>query len=201
MKPTPTVWILATLAMGLSPAMLPAVDVSPSRDQGSAKKQYEKANEGPGFLSGIFGGANEDSTREKLDRVSGIHLEDFALELTLEPARISGQMPVDKFSVQVFFTIQNNHELIKTFTFPSAQKYDFVISDNQGRELIRWSKSREFSDAASTTIINPGEKIRFTEQIPLIVDGQKLAPGQYTVTAILKGYDEFRPSATLTVSP
>jgi len=193
-------WIVTAAAV-LLPLGLAAVDVSSSRDQGPAKKINDKAGAGPGFLSDVVGEANEDATREKLDRVSGIHLEDFALELQLDPARLPSSLPDEKFRIQVYFFIQNNHELVKTLSFPSSQKYDFVISDGKGRELYRWSKHHAFTDSPGTTIINPGDKVRFTETIPLVVDREKLPPGQYTLTAILKGHDEFRKSATLTISP
>lgn len=43
------------------------------------------------------------------------------------------------------------------FTFPSSQRYDFVVRDEAGEEVWRWSEGMMFLQAISHATLAPGE--------------------------------------------
>lgn len=202
MKLTVSIFLTLVLFGCLTCPTSKAVEVSSSKDQGEAKEKNDKSGDGPGFLSGIFGGANEEDRNKKLERVMGIKREDFNLTLTLEPTTLShGSVRADTYSIQAFLTLENKGRMIRTFNFLTSQKYDFFVLDKSGKEILRWSQTVQFPDTPGKTIINPGEKIRFTEIIPLLVNQEKLPAGDYTVVGIIKDFDDFRESIPLKINP
>lgn len=65
--------------------------------------------------------------------------------------------------------------------FSTSQRYDFVISDEQGNERWRWSKGRVFAMVLGREAIG-AERLRltYTERIPV-----SLPPGRYYVQGTL----------------
>ena len=43
------------------------------------------------------------------------------------------------------------------FTFPSSQRYDFVVESETGAEVWRWSAGRAFLQVVSSVALEPGE--------------------------------------------
>ncbi|MDX2226603.1 MAG: BsuPI-related putative proteinase inhibitor [Verrucomicrobiae bacterium] len=183
--------------------LLQATDVMPSKEQGSAREKNDAAGAGDGFLSGIMGGGNEETRNKRLDKVNKIKREDFELKLELAAPSVSRSAEVQdaKFFIQPFLKIQNKSKLIRTLNFPNGQKYDFIIFDKSGREITRWSEGRTFATALGSTLINPGEFVRFTETIPLTIRNERLPAGEYVVVGELKGYPEFSEKIAFSVIP
>ena len=67
-----------------------------------------------------------------------------------------------------------------TFHFNTSQRYDFIIEDEKGNEIWRWSEGRMFAQMLGEEILGPNnpEIIYATEY------KDKLSPGYYKVTGI-----------------
>ena len=67
--------------------------------------------------------------------------------------------------------------------WPSGQRYDFVIRDEKGQIVWRWSEGRAFTLVFGTESFS-GER-NYTELIRLGRDGKPFPPGKYTLEAWL----------------
>ena len=65
-----------------------------------------------------------------------------------------------------------------TFSFSSAQRYDFAIEHEKGDELWRWSKGKMFAQVLGQKRVGAGQK---ELAYSATYDG-KLTPGKYKVT-------------------
>ncbi|MBI5599389.1 MAG: hypothetical protein HY890_06590 [Deltaproteobacteria bacterium] len=73
-----------------------------------------------------------------------------------------------------------------TLYFTSAQRYDFVIKDREGRDLWRWGEGRMFAAAAGTETIGPKRPaIIYSEKF-----GDALKPGFYGVAGLTTDRDK-----------
>lgn len=83
-----------------------------------------------------------------------------------------------------------------TFHFNTAQRYDFVIKDEEENEVWRWSKDRMFATVLGEETLGPDNP----EAIYTAQYKGKLSPGSYKITGILVAVN--RPMAgsiTITV--
>ena len=65
-----------------------------------------------------------------------------------------------------------------TFNFSSSKRYDFVIEDDDGNELWRWSEARMFLMVLGEDVLGPGkEETTYTEKY----EGE-LEQGDYKIT-------------------
>ena len=66
------------------------------------------------------------------------------------------------------------------FHFNTAQRYDFIIEDEEGNEIWRWSEGRMFAQMLGEKILGPNNpEIIYTAEYK-----GKLSPGYYKVTGI-----------------
>jgi hypothetical protein len=67
------------------------------------------------------------------------------------------------------------------FQFNTSQRYDFIIEDEEGNEIWRWSQDRMFAMALGEEILgSDNPEVIYTAEY-----GDKLSPGYYKVTGIL----------------
>lgn len=91
--------------------------------------------------------------------------------------------------------ILNNTENTVTIDHSSAQKFDFQILSEAGKELYRWSDGRMFTPALTTTEIAPGTEAAFS--VELDADAYSaIRADACTVKAYIAG-----TSADFTVNP
>jgi hypothetical protein len=75
-------------------------------------------------------------------------------------------------------TLRNTAEPVQ-LTFPSGQSYDFVIRNEKGETVYRWSDGKAFTMAIRTETFGPGEK-NFMIQVRLgSADGKPFPQGKY----------------------
>jgi len=88
-------------------------------------------------------------------------------------------------SIMMTLKIFNYTEEDIAFHFNTSQRYDFIIEDEEGNEVWRWSKDRMFAMVLGEEILGPDnpEIIYATEY------KDKLSPGYYKVTGILVAKD------------
>ena len=67
------------------------------------------------------------------------------------------------------------------FQFNSAQRYDFIIEDEEGNEVWRWSEGRMFAQMLGEKILGPTN----TEVIYTAEYKDRLNPGYYKITGVL----------------
>ena len=66
------------------------------------------------------------------------------------------------------------------FHFNTAQRYDFIIEDEEGNEVWRWSEGRMFAQMLGEEILGPtNTEVIYTEEYK-----GKLSPGYYKITGI-----------------
>ena len=68
-----------------------------------------------------------------------------------------------------------------TLQFPTAQRYDIVVHDSQGREVWRWSAGQMFAQVLGEEILPPGS-VALTYGVTL---RERFAPGRYTAVGII----------------
>jgi hypothetical protein len=81
-------------------------------------------------------------------------------------------------------------------TFPSSQRYDILIRDEAGKSYITWSADKLFAMVFGTEKFGPGER-NWVAELPLSVNGERLAAGKYIAEAFLATQGPKRYSATV----
>jgi len=87
--------------------------------------------------------------------------------------------------IMVTLRIFNYTEENIVFQFNSAQRYDFIIKDEEGSKIWRWSKDRMFGMVL-------GEEILGTTNTEILYSAKysdKLSPGYYKITGIFVAQD------------
>jgi hypothetical protein len=86
--------------------------------------------------------------------------------------------------VTLTFTVRNPADTAIAVSFPSGQRYDFVVTDSTtGRDVWRWSASRTFVQSAQSEPIPAGGSLTYTESWTPAATGKYLAHGQLASTS------------------
>jgi hypothetical protein len=113
----------------------------------------------------------------------------FGIEVRMDkPLYYNNLMPpIDKPwpAARVMLVVRNQTEIPVDFTFPTSQRFDFIVQDELGNEVLRWSQGKMFTQAIEKeTLVN--ESRRFPAEIVLQkTDGGTLPAGFYTLTGYL----------------
>ncbi len=67
------------------------------------------------------------------------------------------EVGITQGEVRLTFHVTNTTSAPLEFTFPTSQRYDFVVSDEQGNAVWRWSDDRAFLQAVTHATLEPGE--------------------------------------------
>ena len=88
-------------------------------------------------------------------------------------------------SIIMTFKVFNYTKADITFHFNTAQRYDFIIKDEEGNDIWRWSKDKMFAMVLGEEIIGPyNPEVIYTAEY-----NDRLSPGYYKVTGILVAKD------------
>jgi len=100
-------------------------------------------------------------------------------------------MMTDKMSYSVGETIMMTCKIFNyteediAFYFNTSQRYDFIIEDEKGNEIWRWSKDRMFAMVLGEETLGPNNpEVTYTAKYK-----DKLSPGYYKVTGIFVAQD------------
>jgi hypothetical protein len=88
--------------------------------------------------------------------------------------------------LKISLAIENNTDKAVTIHHNSGQKYDFVILDSKGEILYQWSANKRFIMELTETVINPGEKVEFTDKLDSAAYG-RIKENVNTVKAYIVG--------------
>ncbi|MGI2329033.1 BsuPI-related putative proteinase inhibitor [Planococcus sp. YIM B11945] len=95
------------------------------------------------------------------------------------------------------YTLTNQTEEIKTFSFTSGQRIDVSLSDESGSQVFLMSSTAMFTQALGEETVKQGEELSYEFDIPEL----DLAPGTYKVEAWLtpKEGQDFKAESEYTV--
>jgi Intracellular proteinase inhibitor len=93
---------------------------------------------------------------------------------------------------QFIITLTNNSNELKKLEFPSSQKYEIIITDDNDQEVYRYSEGRMFTQAIEYALIKQNESIQWEEQW----EYKNLTPGIYKVTISILANNEEELVAT-----
>lgn len=180
-------WVIGLVAV---PTLL-AVDVSPSR-----RVVPEKFIDPPGKRYSLFAG-----DPERVQRANEVNLEDFAASIQVAPETIqfSGQKPDEE--IEIKFVVENIGKRAYTLSFPDAQRYDYAIVTGNDELVYLWSSDKAFVQQTGMSFINGGEKLQFSESIPISRLKDLVVPGTYKIVMILSNYPELKAASLLKIAP
>ncbi len=82
--------------------------------------------------------------------------------------------------------VENKGSQPISLTFPTGQRYDFVVTTPDRRILWVWSHDKAFTLIFGSLTLSPGQKIEFEEEWDQRDnDGNPLPPGDYWVYGVL----------------
>lgn len=85
------------------------------------------------------------------------------------------------------YTVENRGDHDLHLIFPSGQEFDYLIYNENGELVYRWSDGKMFIMAIHETILPAGEKIEIREAWDgRDKNGDPVPPGKYRVTFLLK---------------
>jgi hypothetical protein len=82
--------------------------------------------------------------------------------------------------VEFKLDVQNNTAKMVELRFPNGKTHDFIVQDESGKEVWRWSKSRMFTQGMQNKLIKAKDVATFTEGW----DAASLK-GKFSATAVL----------------
>jgi len=98
---------------------------------------------------------NDDAPRVKSGVVVSIEPEDVAP--SLKAAR----------QVGVRVLVSNNTRKLVSLNFPTSQRIEIIARSTEGKILYTYSTDRNFTQEVSVLTINPGERLEYSDAIPI----------------------------------
>ena len=96
--------------------------------------------------------------------------------------------------VILHFNLKNQSESVKKYTFPTSQRFDYIITSSNGQVVTQFSKGRMFNQVIGTVTLKPGEALAYD---PVV---KALPKGSYLVTFWLTAREEqYKTTASFTV--
>lgn len=93
--------------------------------------------------------------------------------------------------VHFTFHLKNQTEHMKTYHFNTGQRFDFVIKDDQGKVVKRFSEGKMFTQVLGEETLKQGDTLTYQAKV------SGLREGKYTVRFWLTAKEE-QPEASLT---
>jgi hypothetical protein len=86
--------------------------------------------------------------------------------------------------ITVTLKVTNVSSTPRRLSFRSAQRYDLLVHDAQGREVWRWSSGKFFAQVMGEERVKPSGELLFKATLP-----GDLPPGRYDVTGTVTAVD------------
>jgi hypothetical protein len=81
--------------------------------------------------------------------------------------------------------VRNDTDVPLNLTFPTTQRFDFVVSDATGKEITRWSDGRAFGPVVGHEQIVDGGRSYYADVVLKGRDGNPIPAGIYTLNGYL----------------
>lgn len=96
------------------------------------------------------------------------------------------------------YVVRNNTKKIIRLDYKNGQRIEMLTTDAAGNVIEKWSDDRSFSDQEGIVIINPKERIQYTEKVAT----REMKAGEaYTIKAETVGYPEYTAEKTVVPAP
>ncbi len=171
----------------------------PNRVPDNRQRAEQLRNPNKGNRFSIFAG-----DPERIQKANAVNLADFEGVLEISPDKASlSAMDTDPSNNKIGFNfhVRNKGARSYTLSFPDSQRFDYEIYSGDGRLLYRWSQDKEFVQVIGSSFINPGERITFSEALPLNKLKSLLSPGNYSMTIELSNYPEVVANSAFILVP
>jgi hypothetical protein len=179
------------LAAGIFPAR--AIDVSPSKDT-IPRGSFDTG----GNRFSIFNG-----DPKRIQRANAVDPKAFDASVEASPspfslaqARSVGPNP----SIKVAFHVHNHAQKTYTLSFPTAQRWDFRILNSAGNVIYTYTDDHDFVQVVGTSMVNFDDKLTYSESVDFESMSTPLAPGTYTIQAVLANYPEIHAQSQFVVT-
>jgi len=101
----------------------------------------------------------------------------------IEDLATSLEVGIASGEVRFTFHMTNTAAAPLELTFPTSQRYDFVVEDAEGQPVWRWSDDRSFLQAITHATLEPGETWTMESTWePGDATGELVATGRLTAT-------------------
>ncbi|MCP5113852.1 MAG: hypothetical protein GY953_23720 [bacterium] len=150
-------------------------------------------------VTSIAGPRTWDLVYARLGGVTFVTEPSFSVGLSVNQVRFaSGDEPG---LLRARFNLRNVRLDPVTLTFPSSQRFDFIIRDSDGVEVYRWSDGRAFPQVITTETF--AMEKNYAIETPLASGEIPFPPGTYTIEAQLTplGPSTFSATAQFTILP
>ncbi len=117
----------------------------------------------------LAAGCNSSDTEDSMTQGG------MSVAVTVAPAEVGAGD-----TLEITLTVENTGADTVGLDFRTAQRYDFVITDESGSMVWRWGAGQGFAQVLGTEILEPGGALTFSELYEV-----QLPPGRYTVTGVL----------------
>jgi hypothetical protein len=172
----------------------PAIDINPSKDNQPPVFWQDSGNH-----FSIFNG-----DPKRIQRANAVDPKSFDTKVEVAPNPLSLKAlkaTAPNPSIKITFSAHNHAKKTYTLSFPTAQRWDFRILNGAGAAIYVYSDNCEFEKTIGTSMVNNDDKLVYMETVDFDDLSEPLAPGTYTVEAVLANYPEMHARAQLTVQP
>ena len=115
--------------------------------------------------------------------------------IEIEPSQFSLG---ERRELDATYTVRNNTKKIIRLDFNTTQRIDILTFDPSGKVVEKWSEDRLFLLQEGVIIINPKERIEYTEKVAT----RDMKPSEpYTIKADMVGYPDYSAEAIVSPSP
>ena len=171
-----------------------AIDVSPSKTT-IPRSSFDTG----GNNFSIFNG-----DPKRIQRANAVDPKSFDCQVVISPNPLSLQTAktgVPNPVIKLTFTVHDHGKKTYTLSFPTAQRWDFRIKDPSGKQVYVYSDNCDFEQKVGISMVNHDDTLTYTELVEFSDLNAPLAPGTYTVEAVLANYPEMKAQAPLIVQP
>jgi intracellular proteinase inhibitor BsuPI len=161
--------------------------------EGESVAAFPRSKDTPDSATTIF-------TRFFTDMFASIRLGRFRAQkttqnLTVDPSQFSLS---ERRELDATYTVRNNTKKIIRLDFNTTQRIDILTSDPSGKVIEKWSEDRAFQLQDGIVIINPKERIEYSEKVAT----REMKPSEtYTIKADVIGYPDYTATTTVAPSP
>ena len=138
---------------------------------------------GCGEENSLMNTSNESS--EQVSGSSGIVAGSLEPTLTLTAT--------ENDTATFLYRIQNQTEQVQTIHFPSSQKYDYTLSNEEGEALKTYSANKSFVKEEENVELKQAEVLEYTIMI------EDLKPGSYTLDMWLATEEQYKQTINFSI--
>lgn len=154
---------------------------------------FPKSKDSPDSVTTIFTKFFTDMFASvKLGR---LRAEKTTQNIAVDPSEFSLS---ERRELDTTYTVRNNTKKIMRLDFNTTQRIDILTSDASGKVIEKWSEDRAFQLQEGIVIINPKERIEYSEKVAT----REMKPSEtYTIKADVVGYPDYTATTTVAPSP